>query len=118
MDAQNIFDRPFFAGFFANGKTPANASACRPGKHLRILLAKLGIRADVPGCKCMERSTEMDRQGCDWCSENIDTIVGWLREEAGNRALPFLDAAARLLVREAIRRARNETKAAMDKPNG
>jgi hypothetical protein len=37
---------------------------------------------------------------------NIDTVVGWLREEATKRGLPFLDAAGRMLVRRAIRNAR------------
>jgi hypothetical protein len=48
----------------------------------------------------------MDRNGCDWCEANIDTIVGWLREEATKRKLPFVDIAGRLLVKRAIRNAR------------
>ncbi len=36
----------------------------------------------------------------------VDTIVGWLREQAQARGLPFLDAAGRLLVRLAISNAR------------
>jgi hypothetical protein len=48
----------------------------------------------------------MDTRGCDWCEANLDTIVGWLREEAEKRGLPFLDVAGRLLVRRAIRNAR------------
>jgi hypothetical protein len=48
----------------------------------------------------------MDRQGVEWCGDNIDTIVGWLREQAQARGLPFLDAAGRMLVRRAIRNAR------------
>jgi hypothetical protein len=48
----------------------------------------------------------MDRQGVQWCEANIDTIVGWLREQAAARGLPFLDMAGRLLVRRAIRNAR------------
>ena len=48
----------------------------------------------------------MDAKGCDWCEANIDTIVGWLREEAEKRGLPFLDVVGRLLVRRAIRSAR------------
>jgi hypothetical protein len=50
----------------------------------------------------------MDERGCDWCEANIDMIVGWLREEAANRKLPFVDAAGRMLVRRAIRNAREE----------
>jgi hypothetical protein len=33
---------------------------------------------------------QMNEVGCDGCEENIDTIVGWLAEEAANRGLPFL----------------------------
>jgi hypothetical protein len=48
----------------------------------------------------------MDAHGCDWCESNIAVITGWLREEASKRGLPFLDVAARLLVRRAIANAR------------
>jgi hypothetical protein len=42
----------------------------------------------------------------EWCEANLDTIVGWLREQAETRGLPFLDLAGRLLVRRAISNAR------------
>jgi hypothetical protein len=48
----------------------------------------------------------MDEQGCDWCEANLDEIVGWLREEATKRGLPFVDLAGRMLVKRAIRNAR------------
>jgi hypothetical protein len=48
----------------------------------------------------------MDANGCDWCEANIEEIVGWLRESAAQRGLPFLDVAARLLVKRAIHNAR------------
>jgi hypothetical protein len=41
-----------------------------------------------------------------WCEANLDKIVGWLREQAEARGLPFLDLAGRLLVRRAIQNAR------------
>jgi hypothetical protein len=47
----------------------------------------------------------MDSRGCDWCKDNLGTIVGWLREEAAKRKLPFIDTAGRLLVKRAIRNA-------------
>jgi len=75
------------------------------GTELKKLLAIAGIEA-TPGCACNARAAEMDRNGLDWCEANIDTIVGWLREQAQARGLPFLDAAGRLLVRRAIRNAR------------
>ena len=76
-----------------------------PGTELKTLLAKVGITA-APDCSCNARAAEMDRQGVEWCEANIDTIVGWLREQAEARGLPFLDVAGRLLVRRAIQNAR------------
>jgi len=81
------------------------APAGGPGTELKSLLAAIGIVAK-PDCSCHARARVMDRQGCDWCEQHLDTIVGWLREEAAKRGLPFLDAAGRLLVRRAIRNAR------------
>jgi len=50
----------------------------------------------------------MDAWGCDECSkpERIEEVVAVMREEAQARGLPFLDVAARLLVRRAIANAR------------
>lgn len=76
-----------------------------PGTELKKLLATIRITA-TPDCSCNARARTMDERGCDWCEEHIDEIVGWLREEAGRRKLPFVDAAGRMLVRRAIRNAR------------
>ena len=50
----------------------------------------------------------MDARGPDWCLENIDQIVGWLREEHERRKilLPFSAVGARVLIRTAVRNAR------------
>jgi hypothetical protein len=76
-----------------------------PGTELKKLLALAGIVA-APDCSCNARAAEMDRQGVEWCEANIDKIVGWLREQAEARGLPFLDVAGRMLVRRAIRNAK------------
>ena len=60
-------------------------------------------------CKCNSRATHMDKMEAEqpgWCEANIEEIVGWLRESAEERGLPFVDIAARLLVRRAIANAR------------
>lgn len=75
------------------------------GSSLKSLLGYLGFTAK-PSCKCNARAAEMDRRGIDWCEENIDTIVGWLRDEAAKRGLPFVNAGAKLLVKRAIHNAR------------
>lgn len=89
----------------ADGVARSCAPSCGPGCHLKKLLARVGITAS-PDCACNARAADMDRQGVQWCEANIDTIVGWLREQAAARGLPFLDMAGRLLVRRAIRNAR------------
>jgi hypothetical protein len=50
----------------------------------------------------------MDAWGCDECSKpgRIEEVVAVMREQAQARGLPFLDVAARLLVRRAIHNAR------------
>lgn len=82
-----------------------------PGSQLKAILARFGISADEPGCQCKSRANLMDRQGCEWVEANVDTVVGWLREEAQKRGLPFIDAAGKMLVREAVRRARKDAAA-------
>lgn len=91
----------------APAKSPRpSSSAARGGcgTELKKLLALLGI---VPkGCNCNAHVRRMDLLGPDWCSAEIEQIVGWLREEAAKRKLPFIEFAARLLVRRAIAIAR------------
>jgi hypothetical protein len=97
------------------GDTPGNGwvrivverEVSGPGSELMTILHRLGFRATA-GCKCRQRAEMMDRQGCDWCEAHVPLIVGWLREEATKRGLPFLDAAAGLLVRRAIHNARSK----------
>jgi hypothetical protein len=91
--------------YIANREDVAGLLKRGPGVELKKLLSRVGITA-TPNCSCNARAREMDIRGADWCEANIDTIVGWLREEAAKRGLPFLDAAGRLLVKRAIRNAR------------
>ena len=76
-----------------------------PVTELKNLLARVGIVA-APDCSCNAHAAEMDRNGCDWVEENMAEVVGWLREQAHARGLPFMDAAGRALVRIAVRNAR------------
>ena len=75
------------------------------GTELKKLLSKIGI-AEKPNCSCNKHAKAMDAAGPDWCEQNITTIVGWLRDEAGRRKLPFVDTAGKALVKLAISRAR------------
>jgi hypothetical protein len=89
---------------------PKPAPPHGPGTELKKILFKVGI-ASTPNCKCNARARHMDAmeaQEPGWCEANIDTVVGYLREAAADRGLPFLDLPARLLVRRAISNARRE----------
>ena len=84
-----------------------------PGTELKKILARAGIVA-TDSCPCNARAAEMDANGCEWVEANLSTVVGWLREQATARGLPFLDMAGRALVRVAVRNARR----AATKPGG
>jgi len=72
------------------------------GTKLKTILGWFFIRAKG-GCKCNDRAKVMDENGPQWCRDNLETIVGWLREEAENRRLPFIEFAARQAVLQAIK---------------
>jgi hypothetical protein len=80
-----------------------------PGTELKALLAGWPFYiVSSPTCKCNARARYMDEKGCDWCEspEGMAEIMGFLRESAEERGLPFLDVAGRMLVRRAIANAR------------
>lgn len=77
-----------------------------PGTELKKLMRRHGINPDEAGCQCNAHAAKMDRLGNDWCEANIETIVGWMREEAERRGLPFVEFYARWLVKRSIKNAR------------
>jgi hypothetical protein len=87
----------------------ADVPQAGPGTELKKLL-KTWLRIEAsPNCSCNARARTMDEEEAKepgWCAAHLDEIVGWLREEAAKRGLPFLDAAGRVLVRRAIKNAR------------
>lgn len=80
-----------------------------PGTELkRILHDWFRIEASA-NCSCNSKARRMDAEEArnpGWCEEHIDEIVGWLRDEAKRRKLPFFDVAGRILVRRAIHNAK------------
>lgn len=76
-----------------------------PGTVLSNMIKKLGI-VMTQGCSCRRHALEMNDKGNDWCEQNVDTIVGWLREEANKRNLPFLDTIGKIMVNRAIKKSR------------
>lgn len=77
-----------------------------PGTELHRVLGWFKMKPER-GCACLWRADYMNKRGSEWCAENLDTIVGWLHEEAKRRKMPvFSTVIARQIVRLAIRRAR------------
>lgn len=76
-----------------------------PGTVLSRMIKSVGIQM-TDSCSCKRHALEMNDKGNDWCEQNVDTIVGWLREEASRRKLPFIDAIGKLMVNRAIKKSR------------
>jgi len=74
------------------------------GTELKKLLKFVGITAS-PNCSCNARAARMDDEGIQWCKDNVDKIVSWLKEEASKRHLPFANFIGRRIVKLAISRA-------------
>jgi hypothetical protein len=87
-----------------------HSRGCGPGTELKKILAGWPLYITTsPDCSCNAKAAEMDFQeqsNPGWCEANLGTIVGWLREQAAARGLPFLDMVGRMLVKRAIRNAR------------
>jgi hypothetical protein len=76
-----------------------------PGTILSSMIKKFGIHI-TPDCSCMKRALSMNKEGPDWCEQNIDKILEWLKEESKKRKIPFIGPAAKILVQQAIQKSR------------
>lgn len=79
------------------------------GTELKKLLAGWPFFiTSSPGCSCNRVARDMDLWGTDECEkpERIAEVLAAMRENAEKRGLPFIEVAARLLIRRAIRNAR------------
>lgn len=86
--------------------------ATGPGTELSKLLKRFGIEP-TPTCQCRAKAAEMDSWGPDECErpERIEEVVAVMREEAKARGLPFVEIAAKLLIKRAIHNARKAAQA-------
>lgn len=107
---------PFIAPpFSSRGKDGTKSAVGGPGTELKAMLGKLGIYA-TGSCSCDRFAADMDRQGPEWCSANIETIVSWMAAEAKVRRLPFSHVAGVQIVRAAIWNARRKARASAVRP--
>lgn len=68
-----------------------------------LKLLKLVFRKE---CKCKDRAKIMNDRGVDWCEQNQETILEWLRKEANNQGIFFIESIAQMLIRHSIKKAR------------
>lgn len=52
-----------------------------PGTVLADMLKRLGFK-ESSSCQCRQRQSQMNAWGPDGCRENLETIIGWLVEQA------------------------------------
>ena len=76
-----------------------------PGTVLAGMIKTLGIHMS-DSCSCRRHALAMNEKGNEWCSQNMDTVVGWLREEASRRGLPFVDMVGKVMVNRAIKKSK------------
>lgn len=84
------------------------------GTQLKKILAKIGIKTTAT-CSCNKYAAIMDKNGIEWCENNIDTILSWLEDEAKKRHMPFIKYAAQLVVKRAISNAKRIQKIVTNK---
>jgi hypothetical protein len=83
-----------------------------PGSILSKMLSKVGVKSS-PTCSCKQRAITMNKNGIEWCENNMATILGWLKEESAKRNLPFVEIVAKMLVYRAV----NKSKKLKEKEN-
>lgn len=76
-----------------------------PGTQLSKMIKSLGIHMS-DSCSCRRHAINMNTKGNDWCEQNIDTVVGWIEQEAKNRGLPFVKMVGKVMVNRAIKKSR------------
>lgn len=76
-----------------------------PGTQLSKMIKSLGIHMS-DSCSCRRHAINMNEKGNDWCEQNIDTVVGWIEQEAKNRGLPFVKMVGKVMVNRAIKKSR------------
>lgn len=76
-----------------------------PGSILTNMIKTLGIKSSS-NCSCRRHAIEMNEKGPDWCEQNINQILGWLKEESGKRKLPYVEFVAKSMVQRAIYKSR------------
>jgi len=76
-----------------------------PGTVLVKSIKSLGF-AISDSCACKTQLLEMNDKGTDWCVENITKIVSWLKVQAQNINIVFIDSVAKVIIMRAIKKSK------------
>lgn len=92
-------------------KSDKDGNVCGCGQNVKKFLKMIGIEASE-NCSCNRRAAIMDQMGPQWCRDNIDEVLNWLKEEAEVRNMGhlFIRPAVKLMVARAIRQAEKDEK--------
>jgi len=88
-----------------------------PGTIFSNMLSIIGIKASE-NCSCKRHAVEMNIRGPEWCLNNLDTILSWLKEESAKRSLPFVETIAKLMIKKAISKSQRLLKKEQESNNG
>lgn len=75
------------------------------GTMLENLLKKIGINY-THQCSCSSKIHLLNKKGVEWCENNADTILKWIRAESQEKNIPFAPKTAKALLRLAIKKAK------------
>jgi hypothetical protein len=103
-DLKELYDNNIKPEFKYDADDPDGA-----GTALSKMLEKIGIKS-TPNCPCKRRARLMNQLGPEWCEENLNIIISWLKEESEKRNIIFLESIAKLIVIRAIKISKNNKK--------
>jgi len=83
------------------------------GSELKNMLSWLKIATENKGCSCNARANFMDRNGANWCLDNIDMIAEWLKQEYEKRKangelskfIPYSNMGVKMLIKKCAKKA-------------
>lgn len=70
---------------------------------------RLHIQAPPPCAQCRETERRMNKEGPDWCEENIKGLARGVSQRARAKGVPLVSLAAAVLIRKAIQRVRAQS---------
>lgn len=76
------------------------------GSCLLMLLGKLNVHYDQLST-AKSKANYLDKQGIDWCENNQDIILGWIKEESNNKNITYNPKLAKILLRLAIKQSKH-----------